>query len=99
MDVSEIISDFSLSRVPANIFDNYQNVASTFQEIKLKLAKWVASPLLFNTTLSSYLETNVTEIGILNTAGDEIVMNNLTTSIESKEPYSKKYSYDSSLLQ
>lgn len=87
-----------LYRIPANLFDNYQGIASVQQEIKFKLAKWIASPLLFNTTLSNYLETNVTEVGILNTAGDEIVMKNLATPIEAKEPYSKKYSYNSDLL-
>lgn len=80
------------------MFDNYQDWASSAQEIKLMLAKWVASPMLYSTYQSNYLETNVTEVTVLNTAGSKIAMTNLADKIKHKEPYAKKYSYDASTL-
>jgi hypothetical protein len=80
------------------LFANHQDYASDFQEIKLKLIKWIASPILFDTYQSNYLETNVTEVGILNTAGVEIQISNLADDVEYKEPFTKFGPYNSSLL-
>jgi hypothetical protein len=80
------------------MFDNYQGWASTPQEIKLMLAKWIASPVLSSTYQSNYIDTNVTEVTVLNTAGAKIDMTNLADKIMTIEPYSKKRSYDESDL-
>ena len=62
------------------------------------LAKWIASPVLFATMETNYLETNVTEIAFLNTAGTKIDMSGLADEIETKEPYKKMYTYQDSDL-
>lgn len=49
--------------------------------------------------ISNYLETNVTEVTVLNTAGVKIDMTNLTDPIQTKEPYKKQYSYSNDDLQ
>ena len=62
------------------------------------LAKWVASPIIFDMTETNYLETNVTEVIFLNTAGEKIPIENLTDNIQSKEPYAKTNTYSDSNL-
>lgn len=58
----------------------------------------MASPIIFDMTETNYLETNVTEVIFLNTAGEKIPIENLTDNIQSKEPYAKTNTYSDSNL-
>jgi len=80
------------------LFDNYQEWASEPQVIKFKLAKWIASPILFDTSQSTYLDTNVTEVGVLNTAGIEVEISNLADNLHSKDYFYRMYTYSGDLL-
>ena len=85
--------------IPSTLFNNYQAQASNVQEIKFKLAKWIGSPVMYDTYDSNYLETNMTEVAVLNTAGTKIVMNNLTDSVRTRAPWSKVNVYDQDILK
>jgi hypothetical protein len=85
--------------IPSTLFDNYQDHASNSQEIKLKLAKWTGSPIMFDTYDSNYLETNMTEVTVLNTAGVKINITNLADPIRTRAPWTKKNVYQYSLLK
>lgn len=86
-------------RIPATVFANYQGYVSQYQEIKLLLAKWVFSPILFDFNETSYLETNVTEITFTDTSSTPIPIQNLTDNMQTKEPYTKMSSYSDSNLK
>lgn len=84
---------------PSTLFDNYQGQASDNQEIKLKLAKWIGSPIMYDPYDSSYLETNITEVAVLNTAGIKINITNLSDPIVTRAPWTQKGPYDVSLIK
>ena len=85
--------------IPSTLFDNYQAQASDLHEIKFKLAKWIGSPVMYDTYDSNYLEANMTEVSVLNTAGVKIVMNNLTDSVRSRAPWVKSNAYNQDNLK
>ena len=91
-----MINNFS---IPSTIFNNYKQLTAGVQHIIMKLSKWTTSPILFNTTQSNYIETNVTDVSFLTTAGVKIQISNLSNAIVSKEPFSWKNVYDNTTIK
>jgi len=95
-----IQSNDAFWKIPATVFNtNAMGWTSQFQEIKLVLAKWILSPILFDYNQTNYLETNVTQLSFLNTASDIIQIQNLSENVQHKEPYKKVQSYLESNLK
>lgn len=84
--------------IPNDIYATAQSQASDHQEIKLKMMKWMANPFIYEPEEKAHVENNVTTLTILNTAGREIRIQNISTPINIMMPYSKsKNLHDSSL--
>lgn len=83
---------------PADLTSNQKEWASDQQEVKMKLIKWISNPVNFKFDQSYLMEMNITEFTLLNTAGDPIVMDNLTTPITVKDVYHQTTTYPEELI-
>ena len=85
--------------IPNDIYATAQSQASDHQEIKLKMMKWMADPFNFAPEEKARVDNNVTTLTILNTAGNEISIQNLSTPINIMMPYQKGKSIHDSALR
>lgn len=84
---------------PADLTSLAQDFASDVQEVKLRMIKWIASPILSNPSESNLLETNITDITFLNTKGEEITLANLVTPLVVAAPFKKSTSHPVEFLK